>query len=59
MFMNQKILSTLLFVSAFCYSTQYAFTQAKDSCIAKPSELLVNSGGHKFIWICRVQVHRW
>ena len=47
MFMNQKILSTLLFISAFCYSTQYAFTQAKDSCIAKPSELLVNTGGHK------------
>ena len=47
MFMNQRIVSTFLFISTFCYSTPFAYTQTKDNCIAKPSELLVNAGGHK------------
>jgi pimeloyl-ACP methyl ester carboxylesterase len=45
--MKQRIISKLIFMTAFCYSADFAFTQSKDSCITKPSEVLVNAGGHK------------
>lgn len=45
--MKQRIISKLIFLMAFCYSALFGFTQSKDSCIIKPSEVLVDAGGHK------------
>jgi pimeloyl-ACP methyl ester carboxylesterase len=45
--MKQRIISKLIFMTAFCHSAFYGFTQLNDSCITKPSEVLVDAGGHK------------
>lgn len=34
-------------MTAFCYSAHFGFTQSKDGCITKTSEVLVDAGGHK------------
>ena len=45
--MKQRVISKLLFIVFFCNSTHFGFTQSKDSCITKPSEVMVDAGGHK------------
>jgi pimeloyl-ACP methyl ester carboxylesterase len=45
--MKQRVISKLIFMAAFCYCTHFGFTQSKDSCITKPSEVLIDAGGHK------------
>ena len=45
--MKQRVISKLIFIVVFCYSTHCGFTQSKDSCITKSSEVLVDAGGHK------------
>ena len=34
-------------MTALCYSVYFGFAQSNDSCISKPSEVLIDAGGHK------------
>lgn len=45
--MKQGQTSKLFLLTAFCYCVHVGFTQSKDSCITKYSEVLVEAGGHK------------
>jgi pimeloyl-ACP methyl ester carboxylesterase len=45
--MKQRQISKLIFMAAFCYSAHFGFSQSKDSCITKSSEVFADAGGHK------------
>jgi pimeloyl-ACP methyl ester carboxylesterase len=45
--MKQRIISKLIFLTGFCFSALFGFTQSKDSCMTRSSEVLVDAGGHK------------